>query len=66
MGWMHERHPAMEWPFPVNLWCGEDKILIYNEGYRALLGARHPRALGRSGHDVWADSWPDVEAMCFT
>ena len=54
---------AMECPFPVNLWCGEDKILIYNDGYRALLDARHPRALGRPGHDVWADSWPDVEAM---
>ncbi len=54
---------AMECPFPINLWCGEDKILIYNDGYRALLGAKHPRALGRPGHDVWAEIWPDVEAM---
>ena len=54
---------AMECPFPVNLWCGEDKILIYNDGYRALLGAKHPRALGRPGHEVWAEIWPDVEPM---
>ena len=46
---------AMECPFPINLWCGEDRILIYNDGYRAVLGSKHPRALARPGRDVWAE-----------
>jgi PAS domain S-box-containing protein len=33
----------------MNLWCGPDLNLIYNDAYRAVLGAKHPRALGRPG-----------------
>ena len=54
---------AMECAFPVSVWCGDDRILVYNDGYRALLGAKHPRALGRPGRDVWAEIWPDIESM---
>jgi PAS domain S-box-containing protein len=54
---------AMECPFPINLWCGEDRILIYNDAYRPVLGAKHPRALGRPGREVWAEIWPAVEPM---
>ena len=54
---------AMECPFGINLWCGPDKILIYNDGYRAALGAKHPRALARPGQEVWAEIWPDVVPM---
>jgi len=54
---------AMESPFPTNLWCGDDKILVYNDGYRAVLGAKHPRALGRPGSEVWSEIWPEIESM---
>jgi len=54
---------AMESPFPMNLWCGDDKILVYNEGYRAVLGAKHPHALGRPGSEVWSEIWPEIESM---
>ena len=53
----------MECPFPINLWCGDDKILIYNDGYRAVLGSKHPRALGRPGREVWAEIWDDIGSM---
>lgn len=53
----------MECPFPISLWCGKDKILIYNAGYRAVLGSKHPRALGRPGREVWAEIWNDVGPM---
>jgi signal transduction histidine kinase len=54
---------CLETPFPVNLWCGRDLVLIYNDAYRRVLGAKHPRALGRPGLEVWAEIRADVEPM---
>ena len=54
---------AIECPFPINLWCGDDRILIYNDAYRVVLGSKHPRALGRPGREVWAEVWPAIEPM---
>jgi PAS domain S-box-containing protein len=54
---------AMECPFPINLWCGEDKILVYNDAYRVVLGSKHPRALGRPGREVWAEIWSALVPM---
>jgi PAS domain S-box-containing protein len=51
---------ALESPFPVNLWCGPDLQLIYNDAYIRALGAKHPRALGQSGRDVWAEIWAEI------
>ncbi|MEO6779199.1 MAG: hypothetical protein ABI194_07040, partial [Gemmatimonadaceae bacterium] len=54
---------AMECPFPINLWCGRDKILIYNDGYRVVLGSKHPAALGRPGREVWSEIGSEVAPM---
>ena len=54
---------VLESPFPINLWCGPELVLIYNDGYRHVLGAKHPQALGRSGREVWAEIWGDVAPM---
>ena len=54
---------AMESPFPINLWCGDEKVLVYNDAYRVVLGSKHPRALGRPGREVWAEIWSDLEPM---
>ena len=54
---------TMECPFALNLWCGPDKILIYNDSYIPLLGAKHPRALGRPGAEVWSEVWADIGPM---
>ena len=51
---------ALDSPFPINLWCGPDLQLIYNDGYRAVLGAKHPAALARPGHEVWAEIWTEI------
>jgi PAS domain S-box-containing protein len=50
-------------PFPILLWCGPSLTLVYNDGYRAVLGSKHPGALARSGREVWAEIWPDIEPM---
>jgi signal transduction histidine kinase len=54
---------CLESPFPVNLWCGPELLLIYNDAYQRVLGAKHPRALGRPGLEVWSDVRADVEPM---
>ncbi|MEO8910003.1 MAG: ATP-binding protein [Gemmatimonadaceae bacterium] len=54
---------TLESPFPISLWCGPELLLIYNDGYRAVLGAKHPAALGRPGREVWAEIWPDISKM---
>ncbi|HKG91863.1 MAG TPA: PAS domain-containing protein [Gemmatimonadaceae bacterium] len=54
---------ALDSPFPINLWCGPELVLIYNDAYRRVLGAKHPDALGRRGPAVWAEIWPDIGPM---
>ena len=53
----------LESPFAINLYCGDDHSLIYNDAYRHVLGAKHPRALGRPGSEVWAEIWKEVQPM---
>jgi PAS domain S-box-containing protein len=54
---------ALESPFPINLWCGTELVLIYNDAYRRVLGSKHPGALGRSGREVWAEIWDDIAPL---
>ena len=54
---------AIECPFPINLWCGRDLLLIYNDAYSVVLARKHPRALGRPGSEVWGEIWPQIAAM---
>jgi PAS domain S-box-containing protein len=51
---------CVESPFPICLWCGPERILIYNDAYRDILGAKHPAALGRPGSEVWAEIWDEI------
>ena len=54
---------ALECPFPINLWCGPELRLIYNDAYRHVLGAKHPAALGRPGVEVWGEIWSEIAPM---
>jgi PAS domain S-box-containing protein len=54
---------CMASPFPINLWCGTELVLIYNDAYRRVLGGKHPRSLGRPGTEVWAEIWSDIAPM---
>lgn len=47
-------------PVATSLWCGADYTLLYNDRYRAVLGAKHPAALGRSAAEVWGELWADI------
>ena len=46
--------------FPMLLWWGPDAIQLYNDGYRPVLGDKHPRSLGQSGPECWREIWPVI------
>ena len=38
---------------------------FYNDGYRPILGTKHPEALGRSTYDTWSEIWTDIVGPLF-
>src|SRR4051794_2392513 len=44
--------------FPMAVRWGPDFVLIYNDGYRPILGDKHPGALGLPFRQIW----PEVQA----
>lgn len=45
--------------FPACLALGPDLIMIYNDGFVPILGAK-PQALGRSFADTWSEAWDSI------
>jgi two-component sensor histidine kinase/PAS domain-containing protein len=43
--------------FPMAVRWGPDLVMIYNDGYRPILGDKHPWALGLP----FRDAWPEVQ-----
>jgi PAS domain S-box-containing protein len=43
--------------FPMAVRWGPDLVMIYNDAYAPLLGARHPSAFGRPVREVWPEIW---------
>ncbi|HSM36570.1 MAG TPA: ATP-binding protein [Longimicrobiales bacterium] len=46
--------------FPMLLWWGPEKTQLYNDGYRVILGDKHPRSIGQAGDECWAEIWDVV------
>jgi len=44
-------------PAPMILLWGPELIQIYNEGYRDLMGAKHPGGLGQRNRECWGEVW---------
>jgi signal transduction histidine kinase len=69
--------PPDEWPsslrtvgallltsrFPMFVAWGKELGFLYNDPYAEILGAKHPRALGRRFQDIWAEIWPDISPL---
>jgi PAS domain S-box-containing protein len=72
--------PTSQWPhalrqqievllnaaFPMFLVWGPARALIYNDAYRAILGDKHPGALGRGFWDVWPEVRAQIEPVIET
>ena len=71
--------PVEEWPqslrtavsilldsrFPMYIGWGPEFVQFYNDGYRPVLGTKHPEALGRSTYDTWSEIWTDIVGPLF-
>ncbi|MGO4378630.1 PAS domain S-box protein [Pseudoduganella sp. RAF19] len=44
-------------PIAMVLMWGPSHTMIYNDGYIAIAGARHPRALGGTVPEIWPEIW---------
>ncbi|HZM36817.1 MAG TPA: ATP-binding protein, partial [Burkholderiales bacterium] len=49
--------------YPMFLFWGPQLIKIYNDGYRPILGEKHPWALGKPGMAVWPEIWDAIGPM---
>jgi PAS domain S-box-containing protein len=48
---------------PMFVAWGPDLAFLYNDGYRPILAAKHPAALGRPFRGVWPEIWPDIHPL---
>src|SRR5688572_20392288 len=49
--------------FPMFVAWGKDLGFLYNDPYAEILGAKHPRALGRRFDDIWSEIWADISPL---
>ena len=49
--------------FPMLIWWGPELVKLYNDAYRVILGAKHPRAMGQSGKECWPEIWHIIGPM---
>ncbi|MHA7135315.1 SpoIIE family protein phosphatase [Oerskovia turbata] len=48
--------------FPIFIGWGPELLMLYNDGYRAMLGTeKHPSAMGSPVKEVWSEIWTDIE-----
>ena len=51
---------VMHCSFPMFVAWGPELLTIYNEAYAAILGDKHPAAMGQPMRHTWAGSWPEI------
>ncbi len=45
---------------PIWIGWGKDLVYLYNDPYKAIIGGKHPWALGRQTSMVWREIWDDI------
>ncbi|HWW75369.1 MAG TPA: hypothetical protein VNZ44_08235, partial [Pyrinomonadaceae bacterium] len=51
---------------PFWLGWGDELVKLYNDPYRAIVGGKHPWALGQPASVVWREIWSDIGPMLET
>ncbi len=49
--------------FAILIWWGPDLVMLYNDAYRDIIGAKHPAALGLPGRECWPEIWHIIGPM---
>jgi PAS domain S-box-containing protein len=68
---MQRWSPSLKWSvelvlasgFLMSVRWGPDLIMIYNDAYGALLGDRHPGALGQPLREIWPEIYGELGAL---
>lgn len=50
--------------FPMVVLWGPDLVQVYNDGYRAVMGTKHPAGLGQATRDCWPEVWNLNAPIC--
>lgn len=50
-------------PQPIVIFYGDQLIQIYNDGYKKLIGIKHPYAFGKPFKEIWKNLWPDISSI---
>ena len=48
--------------FPMFIAWGDELTFLYNDGYREILGDKHP-ALGKPFADIWSEIWSEISPI---
>lgn len=48
---------------PIWIGWGRELIKLYNDPYKAIVGGKHPDALGKPASEVWREIWDDIDPM---
>jgi PAS domain S-box-containing protein len=51
---------------PIWIGWGNDLVFFYNDPYKAIIGGKHPWALGRPTTLVWNEIWSDIGPLLAT
>jgi signal transduction histidine kinase len=46
--------------FPMCIAWGPKHVMIYNDGYWPICGAKHPHSMGQNFSECWASAWPVI------
>ncbi|MGH7987857.1 MAG: GAF domain-containing protein, partial [Candidatus Binataceae bacterium] len=49
--------------YPMLVMWGPDYVMLYNDGYRELIGVKHPAAIGARGRQVFPEIWDVIGPM---
>ena len=49
--------------FPMCVRWGPELVMIYNDGYRSILGDKHPAAFGLPFHEAWPEVQPQLRRL---
>jgi len=44
----------------IIVFWGPEFTVLYNDAYRPVFGAKHPRALGLPGREAWSEIWDEM------
>ncbi|PSR94531.1 hypothetical protein BD289DRAFT_363365 [Coniella lustricola] len=50
-------------PHPAAMYWGPEHIAIYNEAYLPMAGNKHPKLMGQSYIEAWAEIWDELKPV---